>query len=61
VAGVGGWYGVKVGYSANLFWPFWTLIAAGLVYGAFAVISGVRQLLALAWRWNAPLRGLQRP
>jgi len=61
VAGLGGWYGVKVGYSANLFWPFWTLIAAGLVYGAFAVISGVRQLLALAWRWNAPLRGLQRP
>ncbi len=61
VAGVGGMYGVRVGYSANLFWPLWTLIAAGLAYGAFAVITGVRQLLALAWRWNAPLRGLQRP
>ena len=61
VAVVGGWYGVRVGYSANLFWYFWTLIAAGLAYGAFAMTSGVRQLLALAWRWNAPLRTLERP
>jgi len=61
VALVGGWYGVKVGYSANLFWYFWILIAAGVGYGVFAVTSGVRQLLALAWRWNAPLRTLKRP
>jgi hypothetical protein len=58
---IGGWYGVTVGYSRNLFWPFWILIAAGLGYGAFAVASGVRELLALAWRWNAPLRSLKRP
>ena len=44
---------MTVGYSASLFWYLWTLIAAGLVYGAVAVTSGVRQVLALAWRWNA--------
>jgi len=60
VAIVGGWYGVRVGYSAHLFWYFWTLIAAGLAYGAFAMTSAVRHVLALAWRWNANPRAAVR-
>jgi hypothetical protein len=57
----GGWYGVTQGYSDGLFWYFWGLIAAGVVYGAYAIALGVRELAQLAWRWNAPLRTLNRP
>ena len=57
----GAWYGVTQGYSDGLFWYFWGLIAAGVVYGAYAIALGVRELAQLAWRWNAPLRTLNRP
>lgn len=58
---LGAWYGVTQGYSDGLFWYFWGLIAAGVVYGAYAIALGVRELAQLAWRWNAPLRTLNRP
>jgi Protein of unknown function (DUF3137) len=61
VALLGAWYGVTEGYSRNLFWYFWGMIAAGVVYGACSIASGVRDLARLAWRWNAPLRTLKRP
>jgi hypothetical protein len=57
----GAWYGLKEGYSSNLFWYFWGLISAGLIYGASAIASGLREVARLAWRWNAPLRTLKRP
>jgi hypothetical protein len=56
-----GWYGLKEGFSSHLFWYLWGLIAAGLIYGAFAIASGVREVAKLAWRWDAPLRTLKRP
>jgi hypothetical protein len=61
VAMAGAWYGVSTGYSSGLFWYFWGMIAAGIVYGIYAIASGVRELARLAWRWNAPLRTLKRP
>jgi hypothetical protein len=61
VALFGASYGIKVGYSSNLFWYFWGLISAGILYGAYAITLGVRELARLAWRWNAPLRTLKRP
>jgi Protein of unknown function (DUF3137) len=61
VALIGAWYGMTEGYSKNLFWYFWGMIAAGVIYGAYAIALGVRQLAQLAWRWNAPLRTLNRP
>jgi hypothetical protein len=61
VALFGAWYGITQGYSKNLFWYFWGMIAAGVVYGIYAVSLGVRQLALLAWRWNSPLRTLRRP
>jgi hypothetical protein len=61
VALMGAWYGLKIGYSANLFWYFWGMIAAGIAYGAFAITAGVREIGRLAWRWDAPLRTLKRP
>lgn len=61
VALVGAWYGIKEGYSDNLFWLFWGMIAAGLAYAAFAIAGGTRDIVKLAWRWNAPLRSLKRP
>lgn len=57
----GGWYGLKEGFSSHLFWQLWAMIAAGLIYGAFAIASGLRELAKLAWRWDAPLRSLKRP
>jgi hypothetical protein len=57
----GAWYGITQGYSKNLFWYFWGMIAAGVIYGIYAVSLGVRQLALLAWRWNSPLRTLRRP
>lgn len=60
VAILGAWYGIKEGYSQNLFWYFWGLIAAGLVYGVVALSGGVREIARLAWRWDAPLRTLKR-
>jgi len=57
----GAWYGLKEGYSSNLFWYFWGLISVGIIYGAFAIVIGVREAARLAWRWNAPLRTLHRP
>lgn len=54
------WYGLTEGYSRNLFWYFWGMSAAGIVYGLFAVGLGLRALARLAWRWNAPLRTLDR-
>jgi hypothetical protein len=61
VALFGAWYGFTEGYSSHLFWYFWGLIAAGVVYGAYATASGLREVARLAWRWNAPLRTLKRP
>lgn len=61
VALFGAWYGLTEGYSSHLFSYFWGLIPAGIFYGAFAIVSGVREVARLAWRWNAPLRTLQRP
>jgi hypothetical protein len=61
VALFGASYGIKEGYSSNLFWYFWGLIAAGILYGAYAITLGVREIARLAWRWNAPLRTLKRP
>jgi hypothetical protein len=61
VALLGAWYGFKEGYSSHLFWYFWGLISAGVVYGACAISAGLRELARLAWRWNAPLRTLKRP
>jgi len=61
VALMGAWYGVNKGYSSNLFWYFWGLISAGVIYGAYAITLGVREVARLAWRWNAPLRTLKRP
>ena len=61
VALFGAWYGFKEGYSSQLFWYFWGLIAAGIVYGACAIVIGLRAAARLAWRWNAPLRTLKRP
>jgi uncharacterized protein DUF3137 len=58
---VSGWYGLKEGFSTHLFWYLWGLIAAGVIYGAFAIASGVREVARLAWRWDAPLRSLKRP
>jgi hypothetical protein len=55
------WYGFKEGFPDNLFWSFWGMIAAGIVYGAYAISLGVREIARLAWRWNAPLRTLKRP
>jgi hypothetical protein len=60
VALLGAWYGIKEGYSQNLFWYFWGLIAVGLVYGAVTVSGSVRELVRLAWGWDAPLRNLKR-
>jgi len=59
VALFGAWYGVKEGYSSQMFWYFWGLIAAGIVYGIYAIASGLREVGRLAWRWNAPLRTLK--
>jgi hypothetical protein len=61
VALMGAWYGVKEGYSSNLFWYFWGLISAGIIYGVYAITTGLREVARLAWRWNAPLRTLKRP
>jgi hypothetical protein len=61
VAILGAWYGLTEGYSRQLFWYFWGMIAAGIVYGAFAIGTGLGALGRLAWRWNAPLRTLKRP
>jgi hypothetical protein len=55
----GAWYGITVGYT-TLFWYFWSMIAAGIVYGAYAISIGVRDIARLAWKFNAPLRTLQR-
>jgi hypothetical protein len=60
VALLGAWYGIKEGYSQNLFWYFWGLIAVGLVYGAVTVSGSMRELVRLAWGWDAPLRNLKR-
>ena len=60
VALFGAWYGIKQGYSSNLFWYFWGLIAGGLAYGTVATAGGVRDIARLAWRWNAPLRSVKR-
>jgi hypothetical protein len=54
----GAWYGITEGYSDELFWYFWFMVAFGLAYGAGTIATAVRQLLHLAWTWNAPLRGL---
>jgi hypothetical protein len=61
VALFGAWYGLTEGYSSNLFWYFWGMISAGIIYGACAIAIGLRQVAGLAWRWNAPLRTLKRP
>jgi len=61
VALFGAWYGLTRGYSGALFWYFWGLIFAGVVYGLYAISVGLREIARLAWRWNAPLRTLKRP
>jgi hypothetical protein len=57
---VGAWYGVTKGYSAELFWYVWGSCTAGVLYGAYATWFGMRELARLAWRWNSPLRTLDR-
>ncbi len=44
VALFGAWYGIKEGYSSRLFWYFWGLISAGLIYGAFTIAGGLRDV-----------------
>lgn len=61
VALFAGWYGVTEGYPSALFWYLWGLVAAGILYGAYAISLGLREAARLAWRWNAPLRTLRRP
>jgi hypothetical protein len=61
VALFGAWYGLTEGYSSQLFWYFWGLSVAGIVYGAYAISLGAIAIARLAWRWNAPLRTLKRP
>ncbi len=61
VALIGLQYGLTEGYSDALFWPFWGMSVAGLVYGAFAIGHGVRGLARLAWKWKSPLRTMNRP
>jgi hypothetical protein len=55
-----GWYGATEGFPNELFWYLWGMIAAGLLYGGYAIWLGVRQLAQLAWKWDAPLRTLKR-
>jgi hypothetical protein len=52
------WFGLAAGFPAELWWHFWGMTAAGLAYGAYALGLGLAALARLAWRWNAPLRGL---
>jgi hypothetical protein len=60
VALFGAWYGLTEGYSRSLFWYWWGMITAGVVYGAYAIAVGVGQLAQLAWKWKSPLRTLNR-
>jgi hypothetical protein len=60
VALFGVWYGLTEGYSRSLFWYWWGMITAGVVYGAYAIAVGVGQLAQLAWKWKSPLRTLNR-
>jgi len=60
VALLGAHYGLTQGYSSQLFWYFWGLICAGLVYGVYALGRGLREVAWLVWRWNSPLRTLKR-
>lgn len=61
VALIGMQYGLTEGYSDALFWPLWSMSLAGLVYGAFAIGTGVRGLARLMWKWKSPLRTMHRP
>ena len=47
VAASGGW---------KVAWP----IPLGVLYGVYAILSGLAMLARLAWTWNAPLRNLRR-
>jgi len=47
VAASGGW---------KVAWP----IPLGVLYGICAIGFGVKELMRLAWTWNAPLRGVRR-
>jgi len=61
VALFAGRYGITAGFPSQLFWYLWGLVTVGILYGTYAVSLGVRDLARLAWRWNAPLRTLERP
>lgn len=61
VAFVAARYGLTEGFFAPLFWYLWTLTGLGLLYGAFAISVGLRQIGQLLWKWNSPLRTMQRP
>lgn len=54
-------YGITEGFFAPFFWYLWTLTGLGLLYGGYAVTLGLRQLGKLLWKWNSPLRTMQRP
>lgn len=54
-----GWYGLTEGFGDQFFWYFWSLVAAGLLYGAGAIGFALRQLGRFAWTLGAPLRGLR--
>ena len=47
VAASGGW---------KVAWP----IPLGVLYGVYAISLGVKELMRLAWTWNAPLRSVRR-
>jgi hypothetical protein len=53
-----GWYGITEGFGDQFFWYFWSLVTAGLVYGAATTGYALRQLGRFAWSWGSPLRSM---
>jgi hypothetical protein len=53
-----GWYGITEGFGDQFFWYFWSLVTAGLVYGASTIGYALRQLGRFAWNWGSPLRSM---
>jgi hypothetical protein len=49
-------WGVAASGRWKVAWP----IPLGVLYGIGAVSFGVKELMRLAWTWNAPLRSVRR-